>query len=85
MKKTRYYQASSSGICWKDTRKITFLEKLPFYPLSPYAVSFLYAFWILKNYRDHLIFMHCNGILFNHESPRRGETFVTRKITLRVK
>ena len=80
-KKTRYYQASSSELYGKIQEKSQ-SEKTPFYPLSPYAVSKLYAYWISKNYRESFNIYACNGILFNHESPRRGETFVTRKITL---
>jgi GDPmannose 4,6-dehydratase len=78
--KTRYYQASSSelyGLVQQSPQN----ESTPFYPRSPYAVAKLYAYWITVNYREaHGIFA-CNGILFNHESPRRGETFVTRKVT----
>ena len=81
IKKTRFYQASSSELFGKIQEKSQ-SEKTPFYPLSPYAVSKLYAFWITKNYRESFNIYACNGILFNHESPRRGETFVTRKITL---
>ena len=80
-KKTRFYQASSSELFGKIQHKIQ-NEKTPFYPLSPYAVSKLYAYWITKNYRESFGIHASNGILFNHESPRRGETFVTRKITL---
>ena len=81
IKKTRFYQASSSELFGKIQHK-TQSEETPFYPLSPYAVSKLYAYWITKNYRESFGIYACNGILFNHESPRRGETFVTRKITL---
>ena len=81
IKKTKFYQASSSELFGKIQEKKQ-SEKTPFYPLSPYAVSKLYAFWITKNYRESFGIYACNGILFNHESPRRGETFVTRKITL---
>ena len=81
LKKTRFYQASSSELYGKIQEKSQ-SESTPFYPLSPYAVSKLYAFWITKNYRESFNIYACNGILFNHESPRRGETFVTRKITL---
>jgi GDPmannose 4,6-dehydratase len=80
-KKTKFYQASSSeqyGLC----PDIILNEKSPFYPRSPYAVSKLYAYWITVNYREAYGIYACNGILFNHESPLRGETFVTRKITL---
>ena len=78
---TKFYQASSSELFGKIQEKKQ-SEKTPFYPLSPYAVSKLYAYWITKNYRESFGIYSCNGILFNHESPRRGETFVTRKITL---
>jgi GDPmannose 4,6-dehydratase len=79
-KKTRYYQASTSelyGLVQETPQK----ETTPFYPRSPYAVAKLYAYWITVNYREAYGLYACNGILFNHESPRRGETFVTRKIT----
>ncbi len=79
-KKTRFYQASSSelyGLVQETPQK----ENTPFYPRSPYAVAKLYAYWITVNYREAYGLYACNGILFNHESPRRGETFVTRKIT----
>ena len=79
-KKTRYYQASTSelyGLVQETPQK----ETTPFYPRSPYAVAKLYAYWITVNYREAYGMYACNGILFNHESPRRGETFVTRKIT----
>lgn len=78
--KTRYYQASTSelyGLVQETPQK----ETTPFYPRSPYAVAKLYAYWITVNYREAYGMYACNGILFNHESPRRGETFVTRKIT----
>ena len=78
--KTRFYQASSSelyGLVQETPQK----ETTPFYPRSPYAVAKLYAYWITVNYRESYSMYACNGILFNHESPRRGETFVTRKIT----
>tara|TARA_B100000212_G_scaffold90759_1_gene66636 strand:+ start:23127 stop:24242 length:1116 start_codon:yes stop_codon:yes gene_type:complete len=78
--KTKFYQASSSelfGLVQETPQK----ESTPFYPRSPYAVAKLYAFWITVNYRESYGLYACNGILFNHESPRRGETFVTRKIT----
>ncbi|GAB2889650.1 GDP-mannose 4,6-dehydratase [Microbulbifer echini] len=78
--KTRFYQASSSelyGLVQEAPQK----ETTPFYPRSPYAVAKLYAYWITVNYRESYGIYACNGILFNHESPRRGETFVTRKIT----
>lgn len=79
-KKTRFYQASTSelyGLVQESPQK----ETTPFYPRSPYAVAKLYAYWITVNYREAYGIYACNGILFNHESPRRGETFVTRKIT----
>jgi len=79
-KKTRFYQASTSelyGFVQETPQK----ETTPFYPRSPYAVAKLYAYWITVNYREAYGIFACNGILFNHESPRRGETFVTRKIT----
>ena len=79
-KKTRYYQASTSelyGLVQETPQR----ETTPFYPRSPYAVAKLYAYWITVNYREAYGIYACNGILFNHESPRRGETFVTRKIT----
>ena len=79
-KKTRYYQASTSELYGK-VMEVPQSETTPFYPRSPYAVAKLYAFWIVKNYREAYNLYACNGILFNHESPRRGETFVTRKIT----
>ena len=83
IKKTKFYQASSSELFGKIQQKRQ-SEKTPFYPLSPYAISKLFAFWITKNYRDSFGIFASNGILFNHESPRRGETFVTRKITLNL-
>ncbi len=79
-KKTRFYQASTSelyGLVQETPQK----ETTPFYPRSPYAVAKMYAYWITVNYRESYGMYACNGILFNHESPRRGETFVTRKIT----
>lgn len=79
-KKTRFYQASTSELYGK-VQEIPQSEKTPFYPRSPYGVAKLYAFWIVKNYREAYSMYACNGILFNHESPLRGETFVTRKIT----
>src|SRR5690554_212365 len=79
-KKTRFYQASTSELYGK-VQEIPQTEKTPFYPRSPYGVAKLYAFWIVKNYREAYGMYACNGILFNHESPLRGETFVTRKIT----
>ncbi len=80
---TRFYQASTSELYGK-VQEIPQTEKTPFYPRSPYAVAKLYAFWITVNYREAYGLYACNGILFNHESPRRGETFVTRKITRAV-
>src|SRR5206468_9196817 len=77
---TRFYQASSSELYGK-TRETPQRETTPFYPRSPYAVAKLYAYWITVNYREAYGIYACNGILFNHESPLRGETFVTRKIT----
>ena len=79
-KKTRYYQASTSELYGK-VQEIPQKETTPFYPRSPYAVAKLYAYWITVNYREAYGMYACNGILFNHESPVRGETFVTRKIT----
>lgn len=79
-KKTRFYQASTSelyGLVQETPQK----ETTPFYPRSPYAVAKMYAYWITVNYRESYGMYACNGILFNHESPRRGETFVTRKVT----
>lgn len=78
--KTRYYQASTSELFGK-VQETPQTETTPFYPRSPYAVAKLYAYWITVNYREAYGFYACNGILFNHESPVRGETFVTRKIT----
>jgi len=77
----RFYQASSSELYGK-VQEIPQTERTPFYPRSPYGVAKLYGFWITKNYRESYDIFACNGILFNHESPRRGETFVTRKITM---
>jgi len=79
-KKTRFYQASTSEL-YGLVQEIPQKETTPFYPRSPYAVSKLFAFWMVVNYRESYGMFACNGILFNHESPRRGETFVTRKIT----
>jgi GDPmannose 4,6-dehydratase len=79
--KTRFYQASTSELFGK-VQEIPQRETTPFYPRSPYAVAKLYAYWITVNYREAYQLYACNGILFNHESPLRGETFVTRKITL---
>jgi GDPmannose 4,6-dehydratase len=79
-KKTKYYQASTSEL-YGATKEIPQNEKTPFYPRSPYGVAKLYAYWITVNYREAYGIYACNGILFNHESPVRGETFVTRKIS----
>ncbi|MBE1274997.1 GDP-mannose 4,6-dehydratase [Enterovibrio baiacu] len=79
-KNTRFYQASTSEL-YGEVREIPQRETTPFYPRSPYAVAKMYAYWITVNYRESYGMYACNGILFNHESPRRGETFVTRKIT----
>ena len=85
-KKTRIYQASTSelygGLAENKNAAGFYDENSPFYPRSPYGVAKIYAFWITKNYREAYDIFACNGILFNHESPRRGETFVTRKITM---
>ncbi|WP_299200238.1 GDP-mannose 4,6-dehydratase [uncultured Amphritea sp.] len=79
-KKTRFYQASTSEL-FGEVQEIPQRETTPFYPRSPYACAKMYAYWITVNYRESYGMYACNGILFNHESPRRGETFVTRKIT----
>jgi len=79
-KKTRFYQASSSEL-FGLVQETPQTERTPFYPRSPYAVAKMYAYWIVVNYREAYDMYACNGVLFNHESPRRGETFVTRKIT----
>src|SRR6201985_1580868 len=79
-KKTRFYQASTSEL-YGLVQEVPQKETTPFYPRSPYAVAKLYAYWITVNYREAYGLYACNGILFNHESPIRGETFVTRKIT----
>jgi len=79
-KKTRFYQASTSEL-FGQVQETPQKETTPFYPRSPYAVAKMYAYWIVVNYRESYGMHACNGILFNHESPRRGETFVTRKIT----
>ena len=81
--KTRFYQASSSELYGK-VQEVPQTETTPFWPRSPYAVAKLYAFWATLNYRESYGIYACNGILFNHESPRRGETFVTRKVTRAV-
>jgi GDPmannose 4,6-dehydratase len=78
--KTKFYQASTSELYGK-VQEMPQTEKTPFYPRSPYAVAKLYSYWIVVNYREAYNIFACNGILFNHESPVRGETFVTRKIT----
>ena len=87
-KKTKIYQASTSelygGLSENKNKKGSYDETSPFYPRSPYGVAKMYGFWITKNYREAYNMFVCNGILFNHESPRRGETFVTRKITRAV-
>ena len=86
--KTKIYQASTSelygGMSFNKNKKGFYDENSPFYPRSPYGVAKIYGFWITKNYREAYKMFACNGILFNHESPRRGETFVTRKITRAV-
>ncbi len=79
-KKTKFYQASTSEL-YGEVQEIPQSETTPFHPRSPYAVAKMYAYWIVVNYRESYGMYACNGILFNHESPRRGETFVTRKIT----
>lgn len=79
-KQTRFYQASTSEL-YGLVQEVPQTEKTPFHPRSPYAVAKMYAYWITVNYREAYGMYACNGILFNHESPRRGETFVTRKIT----
>ncbi|MFZ4622101.1 MAG: GDP-mannose 4,6-dehydratase [Bacteroidota bacterium] len=78
---TKFYQASTSELYGK-VQEIPQSEKTPFYPRSPYGVAKIYGYWIIVNYREAYNLFACNGILFNHESPRRGETFVTRKITM---
>ncbi len=80
LKKVKLYQASTSELFGK-VQEVPQTEKTPFYPRSPYGVAKLYGYWIIVNYREAYNLFACNGILFNHESPRRGETFVTRKIT----
>ena len=82
-KKTKFYQASTSEM-YGEVQEIPQKETTPFYPRSPYGVAKVYGFWITKNYREAYGIYACNGILFNHESPIRGETFVTRKITMAV-
>jgi len=83
MDKIRFYQASTSEMFGK-VQEVPQKETTPFYPRSPYGVAKLYAHWIVKNYRESYNMYACSGILFNHESPRRGETFVTRKITIEL-
>jgi GDPmannose 4,6-dehydratase len=83
LKKVKFYQASTSELFGK-VREVPQNENTPFYPRSPYGVAKLYGYWIIVNYREAYNIFACNGILFNHESPRRGETFVTRKITRAV-
>ena len=83
IKKTKVYQASTSELYGK-VQEVPQSENTPFYPRSPYGVAKIYAYWITRNYREAYGMFACNGILFNHESPRRGETFVTRKITMAV-
>ena len=78
--KVKFYQASTSEL-YGMVQEVPQKETTPFYPRSPYAVAKMYAYWIVVNYRESYGIYACNGILFNHESPRRGETFVTRKIT----
>ena len=78
---TRIYQASTSELYGKVQEILRKSEKTPFYPRSPYGVAKMYAYWITVNYRESYGLYACNGVLFNHESPRRGETFVTKKIT----
>jgi len=80
LRRVKFYQASTSELFGK-VQEVPQTEKTPFYPRSPYGVSKLYGYWIIVNYREAYNIFACNGILFNHESPRRGETFVTRKIT----
>ena len=82
--KTKLYQASTSELFGGSPDTIPQNEKTPFYPRSPYAAAKLYAYWVVNNYREAYNIFACNGILFNHESPRRGETFVTKKITKAV-
>ena len=80
--KTKFYQASSSEMYGKLGPRVAQNEKTAFYPRSPYAAAKVYAYWVTVNYREAYNIFACNGVLFNHESPRRGETFVTRKITM---
>ncbi|MBK6770884.1 MAG: GDP-mannose 4,6-dehydratase [Ignavibacteria bacterium] len=83
LRKVKFYQASTSELFGK-VQEVPQTEKTPFYPRSPYGVAKIYGYWIVVNYREAYDIFACNGILFNHESPRRGETFVTRKITRAV-
>ncbi|MEO6694382.1 MAG: GDP-mannose 4,6-dehydratase [Ignavibacteria bacterium] len=83
LRKVKFYQASTSELYGK-VQEVPQTEKTPFYPRSPYGVAKIYGYWIVVNYREAYNIFACNGILFNHESPRRGETFVTRKITRAV-
>jgi GDPmannose 4,6-dehydratase len=83
MQTTKFYQASTSEL-YGDVKEIPQTELTPFHPRSPYGVSKLYAFWALQNYKESYGLFGCNGILFNHESPRRGTNFVTRKITSQI-
>jgi GDPmannose 4,6-dehydratase len=80
---SKFYQASTSEL-YGLVHEVPQNETTPFHPRSPYGVAKLYGFWIVKNYRESYDMFACNGILFNHESPRRGENFVTRKITMAV-
>ena len=82
--KTKFYQASTSELFGKVNREMAQSEKTDFHPRSPYGISKLFAYWIVRNYRESYNLFASNGILFNHESPRRGETFLTRKVTLAV-
>ena len=82
-KSVKFYQASTSELYGK-VQEVPQTEKTPFYPRSPYGVAKLFAYWSVVNFREAYDMFACNGILFNHESPRRGETFVTRKITRSV-
>jgi GDPmannose 4,6-dehydratase len=82
-KSVKFYQASTSELFGK-VQEVPQTEKTPFYPRSPYGVAKLFAYWSVVNFREAYGMFACNGILFNHESPRRGETFVTRKITRSV-
>ncbi len=83
LRKVKFYQASTSELYGK-VQEVPQTENTPFYPRSPYGVAKIYGYWIVVNYREAYNIFACNGILFNHESPRRGETFVTRKITRAV-